>query len=194
VDTEQNGNGNGKRGRPSKLTPERHEKIVGLIKAGNYKETAAQCCGIGERTLYDWLERGANGRKPYSQFSRDVKEAEAFAEARNVNIIATAAQGHVLVAKKTTTTTKPDGSVTVREEEAYQPPQWAAAGWMLERTHHERFARKDTTKLTGDKDNPIVIDDARNALLGRIAGIAERIGEGEGDQGPDAAGSSHSAL
>jgi hypothetical protein len=50
------------------------------------------------------------------------------------------------------------------------------------------------TVLTGDKDNPIVVDDARTALLGRIAGIAERIGEGEGDQGPDAAGSSHSAL
>lgn len=32
--------GNGKYGRPSKLTPEVHDEIVEHIKAGNYIETA----------------------------------------------------------------------------------------------------------------------------------------------------------
>ncbi len=40
------------------LTPELQERIVRVVKAGNYLKTAAQYCGIGESTLRSWLGRG----------------------------------------------------------------------------------------------------------------------------------------
>jgi len=148
---------------PSKLTPERGEKIIALIRAGNYKETAAACCGIDQSTLYRWVENGEKAgdgekdpNKDYREFYKAVKEAEAYAEAAHLSIIAKAAQGHTLVAKKTTTTTKPDGSTTVREEEAYQPPQWTASAWYLERTKRDKFIRRE--KLSGDKENPLEVN------------------------------------
>jgi hypothetical protein len=45
-------------GRPTLLTPELQERIVRVVRAGNYLKTAAQFCGIGESTLRLWLQRG----------------------------------------------------------------------------------------------------------------------------------------
>lgn len=45
-------------GRPTKLTPETHDLIVGLLQAGHYKETAAEAAGIDRTTLYNWLRWG----------------------------------------------------------------------------------------------------------------------------------------
>jgi hypothetical protein len=45
-------------GRRSLLTPELQDRIVRVVKAGNYLNTAAQYCGIGESTLKLWLQRG----------------------------------------------------------------------------------------------------------------------------------------
>jgi hypothetical protein len=41
-----------------KLTPELHQRIVGLVQMGNYLAVAAQACGVGENTLQRWLRRG----------------------------------------------------------------------------------------------------------------------------------------
>lgn len=46
-----------KMGRPSKLTPERQDEIVELLKAGNYVETACALVGVGRSTFYDWMEK-----------------------------------------------------------------------------------------------------------------------------------------
>jgi hypothetical protein len=48
-------------GRPTKLTPERHRRIVEAIRAGCYAEVAARAAGIVPSTYYDWLQRGQNG-------------------------------------------------------------------------------------------------------------------------------------
>lgn len=45
-------------GRPLLLDPDTHERIVTAVRAGMYVHDAAARCGIGERTLYRWLERG----------------------------------------------------------------------------------------------------------------------------------------
>ena len=67
-------------GRPSKLTPERQEAILGFIRAGVPNLHAAQLAGICESTFYHWLELakpGEDGEAPdprYLEFSECVKE------------------------------------------------------------------------------------------------------------------------
>lgn len=45
-------------GQPPKLTPELQDKIVQVVRAGNYLKVAAQYAGIGYSTLQSWLARG----------------------------------------------------------------------------------------------------------------------------------------
>lgn len=110
-------------GRPTKLDAQRQKKIVELIRAGNYQETAARAAGVSPSSFYAWMAEGdkaaqKGGRlnakeKACLEFSEAVKAAKAEAEARAVAIINKAAM---------------DGT-------------WQAAAWYLERTAAERFGR-----------------------------------------------------
>ena len=72
-------------GRRSKLTAEVQEKIVRVIRAGNYAYIAAEYAGIGQSTFYRWLEQGeAQTTGPYRDFREAVKAAEREAEIRAV--------------------------------------------------------------------------------------------------------------
>lgn len=115
------------RGRPTKFTPERREKIIQLIKAGNYLETATQAAGIDYSTFRNWMNRGEDAfqrqsegdkltkvEKEFVDFVEHIQKAEAEAEARNLMIINKAASD-----------------------------SWQAAAWYLERKHHDRWGRKD---------------------------------------------------
>ena len=119
-------------GRPSKLTPEIHTRIVAAIQRGSYVETAAQLAGINKVTYYEWLKRGKavqamldeahENEQPdisahdanCANFANAVFRAMAEAEVRDVTAIDTAAQ---------------QGT-------------WQAAAWKLERKHHTRWGRK----------------------------------------------------
>jgi hypothetical protein len=135
-------------GRPTKLNDEVQEKIVSLVRAGNYPEVAAQAAGVAGRTYYEWMAKGEDGREPYAQFMQAVKEAQAAAESHAVTIIRKAAL---------------DGS-------------WQAAAWFLERSKAERWRRKENVELTGKDGGPVksqvVGDDQREqvtALLDELA-------------------------
>ncbi len=91
--------------RPSKLTPEIHERIVQLVKAGMFLKDAAAFSQVGERTLYDWLERGQmaelqeemgepvdEDERRYAEFSQAIEEARAYANITDMNVIGMAAQ------------------------------------------------------------------------------------------------------
>ena len=72
-------------GRRSKLTAEVQEKIVRVIRAGNYAYIAAEYAGIGQSTFYRWMEQGeAQTAGPYREFREAVKAAEREAEIRAV--------------------------------------------------------------------------------------------------------------
>lgn len=104
-------------GRKTKLAPERQDKIVTAIRAGNYIREAAGFAGIGERTFYDWMERGEKAEDEddiYAQFSQAVKKAEQEWEVSTVARINRAASEH-----------------------------WQAGMTMLERRHPERWGRRD---------------------------------------------------
>jgi transposase-like protein len=104
-------------GRPSKLTPERKEKILQAVQAGNYFSTACEYADVDPGTAHNWVRRG-EGRdpdheptEPYIEFSRELRRARAVAEMHKVAIISVAAGEH-----------------------------WQAAAWWLERMFPERFS------------------------------------------------------
>jgi len=131
-------------GRPTDLTPQVQAKIVQAIVGGNANVVAAAYAGIGESTYYAWLDRGRKEvtrlasspwarpratEMPFLEFLEAIEKAQADAEARNVALIAKAAQ---------------DGT-------------WTAAAWWLERKYPERWGRKDRHEVTGKDGEPFSI-------------------------------------
>jgi hypothetical protein len=99
---------------PLLLTPEIADRIVNMLKLGNYQETAAAAAGIDARTLRRWLHRGASREEePYATFAARVLEAEASAESRHVGTLYSAS----------------------RED-------WRAAAWILSRKSPDRWGDK----------------------------------------------------
>lgn len=103
-------------GRPTKLDDLATARIVEILRAGGYVETAAAAAGVSRRAFYEWMERGvADGvdpvNEPYRAFRRSVEQALAEGETINVALVATAAR-----------------------------KDWRAAAWLLERSHPGRWA------------------------------------------------------
>ncbi len=68
-------------GRPSKLTPERTEKLTQALRAGASRAGSADFAGIGYRTMFEWMERGrVQPDSEYGKFRKLVNEAESVAE------------------------------------------------------------------------------------------------------------------
>ena len=106
-------------GRPSKLTPERQERLEEAIAAGNYYETACTLVGIDYRTFRYWMEKGEAGvSKKYVQFFQAITHAEAQAE---------------------------QNAITAWQR-AF-PDDWRAAQMFLERRHPDRWGKQDRLDL-----------------------------------------------
>ena len=71
-------------GRPTKRTPEREQRLLDALRAGNTRLHAAKYAGIGENTLGDWLRR-------FRDFRDLIEKAESEAIVRHVANIAKAA-------------------------------------------------------------------------------------------------------
>lgn len=104
-----------------KLTPEVQALILAHLRAGNYLETAAQAAGVDKTTLYDWLKKGAAGRAPYATFSHAVVDAQAQAEARDL-----------------------------QRMDDHGRLNWQAVAWRLERRHPDRWARRERLDVQHD--------------------------------------------
>lgn len=148
--------------RPTKLTPELRDRICAFLRAGNYVETAAAAAGISKETLYKWLRRGARSKGgPCRDFADAVAVAQAQAEARDVALIARAAES-----------------------------QWQAAAWRLERRLPARWSRRERHEHSG-KDGGAIdarVDTTDLAAVERR--IRELLGESgaAGGAEPDEAG------
>jgi len=128
---------------PTKLTPETHAKIVGLLRHGNYLETAAAAAGISSRSIRNWIKKGAKGEEPYATFAADVEQAIAEGEALDVVKMAQLARG--------------------TKEHA---PDMRALSWRLERRHRERWGAK-LTIVTEAREQAV------GEVLGRIREIVD---------------------
>ena len=109
-------------GRPTKLTDESQQTIVGAIQLGMYQEQAARLAGIDPGTYYRWMENGTKQGKQYAkyrEFRETVEKARAEAEARKLRSIHIAADSGT----------------------------WQAAAWWLERSFPNRWGRRDKMEV-----------------------------------------------
>jgi transposase len=75
-----------------KLDPTLSQRIVDLIRAGNYLETAATAVGIHKSTLHRWLSVGRQQKRGrFHKFLLQVEKAQAESESRDVALVAKAA-------------------------------------------------------------------------------------------------------
>ena len=97
-----------------KLDDETTQKIVDLVRAGNYLEVAALAAGIHKTTLHRWLRFGREQKRGrYKRFVEAVERAQGESEARDVALIAKQA-----------------------------PNDWRAAAWRLARKSPRRYGQK----------------------------------------------------
>lgn len=122
-------------GRPSKISPEIHAKIVGLLKAGNYLETASAVAGIDPKNLRAWIRKGARGIEPYRQFAADVEHAMGECEAIAVAML----RGH---GRK----------------------DWRALAWWLERTRPTKYGQTLAVTAKVDEQLNEVVERLRRQL------------------------------
>lgn len=143
----------GKRGRPTKLTPELTDQICRVIEAGNYIETAARYCGVDKRSLFAWMQRGneqkaKRRRGIHRDFLHAVEKALAAAEARSVARIVKAGEN-----------------------------QWQAEAWRLERKHPKRWGRKN--HLTAEVRSNASLTELINASFAKPGDEDDELTENE---------------
>lgn len=112
----------GRGGRPSKATSDRLDRLVALLRAGNYRKTAAAAVGISPRTLNGWIRDGRANYEAaqvdpskldeFGLFFELVSQAEADAEAGCV-------AGVIELAYR-----KGDGALLLRFLERRYPDRW----------------------------------------------------------------------
>ena len=136
-----------KRGRKTIFTPEIQNRIVQSLLACNYVETACAFAGIGVTAFYDWLNRGARGQKPFDEFSKAVRDAQAQAEMKLIISIEKKANGRA-----------PKFDMKGKVIEQAIESDWRAGAWILERKFPERWGKRDQVKLyeakTGEDFRP----------------------------------------
>ena len=116
-------------------SPERADRLILMLQAGNVAAVACRAAGLSERQFYVWIERGRRGEEPYREFADRVERARAEAEVRSVTQIANAATA-----------------------------DWRAASYMLDkRLRDELPAPLDTTKLA-DRAADVAREEAVDAL------------------------------
>lgn len=82
-------------GRPSKVTPAVQEKLLGLLRAGNFRSTAARAAGISPGTF----DRAMADKRPrFRKFREAVERVEAQAETEIIGNIVAASREHPDVA------------------------------------------------------------------------------------------------
>lgn len=107
-----------------KLDPALSQRIVDLIRAGNYLEVAATAVGIHKSTLHRWLAVGRKQKRGrFHKFLLAVEKAQAESESRDVALVAKAAG-----------------------------TDWRAAAWRLERKVPRRYGPRVQLAVQAELD------------------------------------------
>jgi len=141
----------------AKIDPVVTQRIVDLIRAGNYLEVAATAAGVHRTTLHRWMKRGREQeRGRYRKFLVAVEKAQAEAESRDVALIAKAAG-----------------------------EDWRAAAWRLERKQPRRYGPR--VQVSVQEELNAVIDRLERNLAPEIfEQVLNAIANGS-DDAPEAA-------
>lgn len=120
-------------GRPTKLNEETAKRIVQLVRAGNWFETACAAAEVTSQTVRNWIRKGTADLKAgrvteAAAFARSIESAGAYAEARIVNEISKAVSR-----------------------------DWRAGAWILSKKNPERFGdrvRNENVEIPPDPASP----------------------------------------
>ena len=126
-----------------KYTPERVDRLLTAIRAGNTRRAASAYAGIDQDTLLNWIHR-------HSEFSEQMQKAEADAEIMMAGVIRKAAVGGEVVKETVVTTRSADGTTTTETKREVARPEWTAAAWFLERRNPNEWGRKDRVDMVLD--------------------------------------------
>lgn len=173
---------NGKRGRRSSYTAERHGTIVEAIRAGQWNYVACRKAGISTSTFRSWMTKGGDDeyvadqhkvepREPYISFARDVRQAAVEAEERAIGTVEEAAEGlpEVKTHEEYAVECDKDGNpipggelfVVKKTVTRSTSRDWRAAAWLAERRSATRWAgrTKMAVEHSGQVQQSVVIHD-----------------------------------
>lgn len=150
-------------GRPSKLNAEVVGPFLMVIRAGNYRETAARLVGMGPSTLYRWLH---DPRPEYAAFRMALDMCEAEVE---VEVIGN-------LARLSRKSTKAGAFLLERR----WPERWARPGRRhrpAKAARQDRRSLSDTVLRDGERYPEIAARmyanmNALRAVLERVMGVA----------------------
>ena len=144
----------GKRKTGLDVGPELAEAIGEKVIAGWSLAAAAEAMGVNRTAIYNWLDKGTDGREPYAAFADTLKRA--LAEARG----------------------KAEENIYRRVD------QWQASARWLESMDPKTWRRTERREVTQTSDIrvawPDLAPETPDALKRRCASIDEALAEGQG--------------
>ena len=152
----------------TKLTPERADKLVALLKGGHYRSAACAAVGVSDRTFRTWMQKGEDGDVRWAEFAQRVREAETESESRAVVQI-----------------------------QLHGKKDWRALAWWLERRFPTRWGDQKAVAVKLEQERESILDALVKALEKRGHGdaaedIFRELAEHGGDEAGGAAGSTSS--
>lgn len=118
-------------GKKHTLTQEIADRMVSLVQAGNYIETAAAACGVPIDTVRDWLRHGARGTGPASVVELHARLMKAEAESE---------------------------VVMLARIKQHAQKDWRADAWRAERRFGQRWRQTQAIETTGKDGGPIEVE------------------------------------
>lgn len=145
-------------GRPTKYTPELGDRFIGAIRRGNTIANACALAGINTFTFYNWQHYARTGgpnrglRAVLIEFIDAYRKAEALALNDAVEEVRRAGQGTASEHRTVKTIEHPNGNIETVTEITYQPPEWRASAWYLERRQPRQWGRRDRTPVDMEQE------------------------------------------
>ena len=128
--------------RPTKLTPELAEAMVGYVAQGLPNVMAARLAGVSETTFYRWKATGAKAKRgKFRELFDKLREADAEFIRVNADVILRAATEQI-VTRVELVRELGDGTKVKEIRQEFKPPTWGPAAWLLERRFPELYGRK----------------------------------------------------
>ncbi len=119
-----------------KLTKERTDRLVALLRAGQNREAACAAVGIGSATLRRWIAAAEGGDKRLVRFAEKIHEAESEAETR-----------------------------AVAQVQLHGKTDWRALAWWLERRFPKKWGDHRVVTMRVEQEREQMLDVLQRALL-----------------------------
>lgn len=133
------GEGLGRPGRKTLLSPAVHATIISYLRLGSWKNQAAEAAGVSVDSMDNWIARGQrqDAEEPYATFAADVRTAQAEDAVLAMGVVTKAAEGG----------------------------DWRAAAWKLERKYPLQYGPARLQKGVKEAPPPTAADEFERRSL-----------------------------